>query len=105
MMKMLVCTVALCLAQSGLAFSPTPAQRTAFASIQRSSTVMKTGESLAAQLRSQSDDELLAAVDAAKAELYDMRHKRATRQTVKTSDYDAAKYKINVINMILSERK
>jgi ribosomal protein L29 len=65
---------------------------------------MKTGDSVATTMRKQSDAELTVELDAAKAALYDMRHKRATRQTVKTSDYDMAKNKINMINMIMTER-
>lgn len=66
---------------------------------------VRMGEPLAAQLRAQSDDELAAQVDEAMAALYDFRHKRATRQTAKTSEYKAAQYKIALINTILSERQ
>jgi ribosomal protein L29 len=102
--RLLLVAVVLCLCQLGAAFTAGPVQRTAFAAVARSSPAMKTGESVVAELRKASDEDLVAQVDAAKASLYDMRHKRATRQTVKTSDYDQAKYKISVINTILSER-
>ena len=104
MARLLFLALALALCQLGDAFAAAPAQRSAFASVQRAASVMKTGDSVAATMRKQSDAELTAELDTAKAALYDMRHKRATRQTVKTSDYDMAKYKINMINMIMTER-
>ncbi|KAJ1641377.1 hypothetical protein T492DRAFT_919177 [Pavlovales sp. CCMP2436] len=66
---------------------------------------MKAGvESLVTELRKATDEDLAAQSDAAMTALYDLRHKRATRQTVKGSDAAVAKYKISLINTIMSER-
>mmetsp|Transcript_4605 Transcript_4605/g.11869 ORF Transcript_4605/g.11869 Transcript_4605/m.11869 type:complete len:102 (+) Transcript_4605:42-347(+) len=101
MMRLLVVLVVLTLCQLGSAFTGP----SAFGAVARPTAAIQMKDSLATELRAKSDEELAAEIDAAKAELYDMRHKRATRQTVKTSDYDAAKYKVALASTILSERK
>ncbi|KAG8461640.1 hypothetical protein KFE25_001258 [Diacronema lutheri] len=104
MLRLLVACLALCLCQLGSAFNAAAVPRLAHSALARAAPVMKTGESVIAQLRKASDEELAQQADEAKAALYDMRHKRATRQTVKTSDYGNVKYKISAINTVLSER-
>lgn len=99
-MRLLLAVVVLALCQLGSAYTGP----SAFRAPARSAAVqMKDG--LAKELRAKSDEELAAEIDAAKAALYDMRHKRATRQTVKVHEYDQAKYKIALANTILTERK
>lgn len=103
-MRLLFVFLAFCLCQLGSAFTATASPRLAGSALARSAAVMKTGDSVVQALRKESDEELATQADAAKAALYDMRHKRATRQTVKNSEYLSTKYKISVINTIMSER-
>lgn len=104
MTRLLLACLALCLCALGSAFTAGAPSRLAGSVLARAPAVMKTGDSTVDVLRKATDEELAAQLDAARAAMYDMRHKRATRQTVKNSDYQQEKYKVSLISQIQGER-